>query len=266
MYLATHDKPFLPEGFLEKFKAVKELGFDAFEIDGKVLAENHAEIEKASQKASLPVKMVCGGYGGWIGDFNEEKRRQGLKDIEEILKICGSMGISGIVVPAAWGMFSLRLPPMVPPRSAEDDKKVLLDSLSRLDKTAGETGTNVYLEPLNRYENHMILTLDDAGALIDAGSFGHVKITADFYHMNIEEAHIEESIKKHADKIGHVHVASSQRIQPGRGHIDFVPGFQALREIGYDGGVSIECRVDGGMKEYKESVEFLRDKLQKAGY
>ncbi len=268
MYIATHDKPDLPTNFYDKFMLLKQLGFDAFEIDGKVLLDNHKEIASASQKADFPVKMVCGGYGGWIGDFLEERRQTGLKDITEILKICGSMGIDGIVVPAAWGMFSLRLPPMTPPRSAEEDKKVLLDSLSILNQVAENTGTKVFLEPLNRYENHMIITLEDAQSLIDAGQFANVQITADFYHMNIEEAHIEQSLSKHAQSIGHVHIASSHRFQPGTGHIDYLPGFTALCQSGYDAGFSMECRILGEdcAKALQQSVVFVRELLKKAGY
>jgi sugar phosphate isomerase/epimerase len=42
-----------------------------------------------------------------------------------------------------------------------------------------------------------------------------------------------------------VHVADSNRLQPGCGHLDFRPGFRALKEFGYDGPLAIECRIDG---------------------
>ena len=267
MYIATHDKDFFPKNIAEKFKAIKNLGFDAIEIDGKVLLQNHKEIEMAAGQQGLPVKMVCGGYDGWIGDFSEEKRLKGLSDIKEILSVAGRMGISGIVVPAAWGMFSLRLPPMTPPRSSEMDTKVLLDSLGILEEAAAKTGTTIYLEPINRYQNHMIITVEDAYNLIQAGGFRHVKICADFYHMNIEEAHIDRTLKTYGDFIGHVHIASNQRFQPGIGHMDYVPGFAALKAANYSGGVAMECRVSGdGMAELEKSVQFTKDMLKKAGF
>lgn len=268
MFLATQDKPFLAEGFGDKFEQVKSLGYDAFEIDGKVLMENHAQIERASLATGLPVKMVCGGYGGWIGDFDEQKRQAGLDDISEILRICGGMGIGGIVVPAAWGMFSLRLPPMVPLRSAEEDRKVLLDSLSRLDKVAGETGTRIYLEPLNRYENHMILLVEEAVSYIKEGGFNNVLVTADYFHMNIEEDVIEHTLDEFKDYIGHIHLASSQRLQPGIGHLDYTPGFETLHKNGYEGGFTVECKVqaDDEMKAYANSAAYIRDMLAGVGF
>ncbi len=268
MFLATQDKPFFSTDFNEKFQQIKELGFDAFEIDGAVLRENWKALEKASSQNQLPIKMVCGGYNGWIGDFSPERREQGLKDIAEILKISGEMGIKGIVVPAAWGMFSLRLPPMVPPRSAEEDKKVLLDSLAQLNKVAENTQTEIFLEPLNRYENHMLIQVEDAVSLIQEGQFSKVKVTADYFHMNIEEARIEGSLEKYFSYIGHIHLASSQRLEPGAGHLDYVPGMKVLHDKGYQGGYTIECRVlaEDPMKAYKDSVIFLRASLAKAGY
>jgi sugar phosphate isomerase/epimerase len=268
MYIATQDKPFFPEDFQEKFLMIKSLGFDAFEIDGRLLRENFDEIKKAAAHADLPVRMVCGGYTGWIGDFSEERRQTCLKEIGEILSLSGTLGISGIVVPAAWGMFSLRLPPMTPPRSAADDRKVLLDSLGSLDRLAGETGTCIFLEPINRYENHMILRVEEAVSLIREGGFAHVKVAADFFHMNIEEARIEETLDAFAPDIGHIHLASSQRLEPGAGHLDFLPGFAVLRKNCYDGGFCFECRVQGDdpAGAYGRSLALIRTCLEKAGY
>jgi sugar phosphate isomerase/epimerase len=268
MYLSTQDKPFFPADFREKFRMVKELGFDAFEIDGRLLAENFTEIAKASAAEGLPVRMVCGGYTGWIGDFSAEKRAACIRDITRILNICGDLGIAGIVVPAAWGMFSLRLPPMIPPRSAVEDRAVLLESLAALDAVADKTSTGIYLEPLNRYENHMILLVEEAVSLIKEGALRHTLVTADFFHMNIEEAHIEQTLSAFSPFIGHIHLASSQRLQPGAGHLDYLGGFRALREKSYDGGFCFECRVQAGdpVQAYRDSVKLIKKYLEEAGY
>ncbi|MDR1970753.1 MAG: sugar phosphate isomerase/epimerase [Treponema sp.] len=268
MYLSTQDKPFFPRDYGDKFSMVKDLGFDGFEVDGRELRDHYQAIEKASAKAALPVRMVCGGYTGWIGDFDEERRRTCLEEIRAILERCPSLGISGLVAPAAWGMFSLRLPPMVPPRDAGEDRRVLLDSLAVLNDAALKTGARIYLEPLNRYENHMILLVEEAVSLILAGNFSQVLVTADFFHMNIEEARIEETLDRFAAHIGHIHLASSQRLQPGAGHLDYEAPFRVLRKNGYQGGFCFECRVQAGdpAAAYRKSVELIRSRLSRAGY
>lgn len=128
MYYGTQDRAFFPADFTEKFKFLKGIGFKAFEVDGKALVEHVDEIKKAVEETGLPVTTACGGYRGWIGDFDEKKRLEGIEDLKEILCCIKEVGGTGVVVPAAWGMFSLRLPPMVPPRSHEEDVKVILDS------------------------------------------------------------------------------------------------------------------------------------------
>lgn len=264
--LATQDKPFLADDFKTKLLQIQEMGFDGFEADGSMLLNRFDELEEAVKETGVPVTSVCGGYGGWIGDFVEYRRQKGLEDIRLILERAGSLGACGLIVPAAWGMFSLRLPPMTPPRPAEEDKKVLIDSLSQLEETCKETGTIMLLEPLNRYEDHMLNTLDAAGEIICDGKLEHVKIMADFFHMNIEEQDIRKSICKWGKMIGHIHLADSHRFQPGDGHMDFIYGFEALKEIDFQGVMAFECRVLGEDQKglYKKSVEYIRDCMEKA--
>ncbi len=263
MILGTQDKDFFPSDLKEKFAFVKEIGFDCFEIDGKVLLENTEEVKMAIRETGLAVSSACGGYRGWIGDFIEERRQNGIADLKQILRAVSEVGGSGVVVPAAWGMFTYRLPPMVSPRSAEGDRAAILDSLAQLDPVAKEHGVWLYLEPLNRYQDHMLNTISDAVFVIEEGKFERVKITGDFYHMAIEEDDISESLKKYARYYGHIHIAENHRYQPGTGSIDFERHFRTLREIGYDGAVINEGRVRGEdpLEAYKASIPYVRQYL-----
>lgn len=266
MKLATQDKPFFPDNMEKKLLFIRDLGFDAFEIDGAMLTGRLDEVKSAVLKTGVAVSSVCGGYKGWIGDFDKDKRMHAIKDIIRILECAAEVGAKGIVVPAAWGMFSLRLPPMIPPRSSDEDRRILLDSLARLEHAAQLTGTMIFLEPLNRYEDHMINTIKTAESLIVEGSFRNVRIAADFFHMNIEEKDIAQSILDSKELIGHVHLADSHRYQPGSGHMDFISGFAALKRIGYEGYMAFECRVLGEYPEmeYRKSVDYVRECMLKA--
>ena len=260
MKLITQDKEFFPSRVEEKLSFVYKLGFDGFEIDGRLLIEKLAEVKAAVRSTGLPVTSACGGYRGWIGDFSQDKRKQAIEDIGEILKALSKIGGKGIVVPAAWGMFSKRLPPMVPPRTDSEDTAVLLDSLESLNKIAAESDTFIYLEPLNRYEDHMLNTLQTAAELIEMGGFSNVRLTADAFHMNIEEADLRKSIVQNKEYIAHVHIADSNRYQPGQAHLDFDYFFSALSEIDYSGNVVFECRVTGDdpIERYRESCCLIR--------
>nr|MDP9351948.1 sugar phosphate isomerase/epimerase [Chloroflexota bacterium] len=123
---------------------------------------------------------------------------------------------------------------------------------------AAAAGVPVFLEPLNRYEAHLVNRLEQGVAFAEQVG-PEIAIMADFFHMNIEEADIADSIRAAGGRIVYVHVADSNRLQPGRGHLDFRPGFAALKAIGYDGYLGIECRIAGALEEsLAESVALLR--------
>ncbi|PGS55904.1 sugar phosphate isomerase/epimerase [Bacillus sp. AFS041924] len=267
MKIGTQNQAFFPENIKEKFKYLKEIGFEGFEIDGKFLVDNLEEVKEAIAETGLPVTTACGGYYGWIGDFIEERRLKGLADIEEILKALKEIGGKGIVVPAAWGMFTFRLPPMSSPRSLEGDRKAVTESLVFLDKVAGETGTTIYLEPLNRYQDHMINTLADARKYIEDNQFKNVKIIADFYHMNIEEDGISEALHANRDLVEHIHIADNHRFQPGSGSLDFKKYFDQLKEDEYEGFLTFECRVRGNNleDEYIKAFHHIKEALNLKG-
>ncbi|MEZ2574217.1 sugar phosphate isomerase/epimerase family protein [Buttiauxella ferragutiae] len=260
MKIGTQNQAFFPADILEKFKYVKAMGFDGFEIDGKLLVENVQAVKAAIAATGLPVTTACGGYDGWIGDFIEERRLNGLQQITRILEALAQVGGKGIVVPAAWGMFTFRLPPMNSPRSLAGDRKAVSDSLCYLDEVAARTGTTVYLEPLNRYQDHMINTLADARSYIEENQLKHTQIIGDFYHMNIEEDDISTAFHANRDLLGHVHIADNHRYQPGSGSIDFKKHFEQLRADGYDGYIVYEGRIraEDPAAAYQQSLQFLR--------
>lgn len=260
MLLGTQDRDFFPKNLVEKFKFVKSIGFECFEIDGKVLVENIDEVKRAVKESGMPVSTACGGYRGWIGDFIEEKRVNGVKDLKVIIRALKEVGGTGVVIPAAWGMFTFRLPPMVSPRSHEGDVKAIISSLKELDIEAKKYGIYIYLEPLNRYQDHMINTIQDAVDIIEQGKFDMIKITGDFYHMSIEEDDISTSLVKYSKYFGHIHIAENHRYQPGTGSIDFKRHINTLKEIGYNGAVVNEGRIRGEdqLKAYIDSIGYMK--------
>ena len=85
-----------------------------------------------------------------------------------------------------------------------------------------------------------------------------MKLLADLFHMNIEEANLADALRAAGPHIGHVHFADSNRRAAGMGHTDFAPVVAALREIGYAGYLSAEVLPlpdrDAAAKQTIESV------------
>lgn len=164
----------------------------------------------------------------------------------------------GFVVPteknsAVYGM-------LTSPRSLDGDRKMVSDSLHVLEQVAARTGTVVYLEPLNRYQDHMINTLADARRYIVENDLKHVQIIGDFYHMNIEEDNLAQALHDNRDLLGHVHIADNHRYQPGSGTLDFHALFEQLRADNYQGYVVYEGRIraEDPAQAYRDSLAWLR--------
>jgi sugar phosphate isomerase/epimerase len=170
-----------------------------------------------------------------------------VAQLKSQLSVIAEIGGPGAVActPASWGMFSRRLPPFEPPRSEEEDRAVLLEGLGELGEHAAREGATLVLEPLNRYEDHMVNRLEQAVELVDAVGLPSLKVLADTYHMNIEEDEPTSALVKAAASVGHVQVSDSNRFQPGAGHLDWAALLGTLDAIGYDGYLALECRLRG---------------------
>jgi sugar phosphate isomerase/epimerase len=236
----------------DKLAFARSAGFDGLELRDATRPGLEA------LRGSAPT--VCPELPGWLGDFDPDRRARALDALRAQLDGIAALGGHGVVTPAAWGMFTRRLPPFdEPPRTPEQDREVLLEGLASLGEHAERAGAVLLFEPLNRYEDHMVNTVGQAAELVrEAGSPG-VRILADTYHMNIEEDDVCAALRSAGDLLGAVHVSDSNRHQPGTGHVPFDAVVATLREIGFDGVLSVECRLRGEPEQaVRDCGRFLR--------
>jgi D-psicose/D-tagatose/L-ribulose 3-epimerase len=105
---------------------------------------------------------------------------------------------------------------------------------------AEKRGVCLCLEPLNRFETYFLNTLQDAARLVHDIGAPNVKIHFDTFHSNIEEQHPAEALRAVAKDLGHVHISENDRGTPGTGHVDWKGILKVLKEIRYDGWLTIE--------------------------
>ena len=255
MNISTQNQEHFPQNMNDKLARIKELGYDSYEIDGKLLLTSLAEAKRAVTLTGLPIATACGGYEGHIGDYDESRRQRAIQEIGAILDALQEVGGHGIVVPAGWGLHE-----HAETRTPAEDFAVLSDSLRRLEAVAESTGTYIYLEPLNQKEDHLLNTLTQARQLIVENQLDRVKIMADFYHMNLEEADIEQALRDNAEYLGHIHLADHHRYQPGSGNLNFPHFLEVLEELGYTGDLAFECSIEGEDPDQaiRESLAYLR--------
>jgi sugar phosphate isomerase/epimerase len=229
----------------EKWEFAHNAGYDAIELRGKggfAFRDRLPEL-RAAAAAGVPMPTVCVEMPHFIGAFDADLRRDAVEQLRSQLTVIAELGGRGAMTPASWGMFSRRLPPFEPPRTEEEDRAVLLDALTDLGEHARAHGVELYLEPLNRYEDHMVNTLAQAVSLVAEVGQPSVRVMADTFHMNIEEDDPAEAIRAAAPYLGHVQVSDSNRLQPGTGHLDWRRVLGAIPD--YDGYFAVECRLRG---------------------
>ena len=232
---------------IEKWQHAQALGFDAIELRGAGEGRFAARLPELREAAAAGVAMptVCVEMLHFVGDFDLAKRRDAIEQLKSQLTVMAHIGGRLAMTPASYGMFSTRLPPFVSPRSVSDDHAVLIEGFGELAAHAEQVGVVIALEPLNRYENHMINTLAQAAALCaEIGSpwFG---IAADTYHMNIEEADPVKALFDASGWIRHIQLSDSNRLEPTAGHIDWSMTLPAIAAIGYTDELAYECRLSG---------------------
>jgi sugar phosphate isomerase/epimerase len=246
---------------LEKWEFASGAGFDAIELrarGGFAFRDRLPELRVAAA-AGVPMPTVCVEMPHFIGAFDPDLRRDAVEQLRSQLSVMAEIGGRGAMTPASWGMFSRRLPPFEPPRTEAEDREVLLAALGELGEHAEAEGVELYLEPLNRYEDHMVNRLDQAVGLVTEVGIPAVKVVADTFHLNIEEDDPAASVLAAGPYLGHVQVSDSNRLQPGAGHLDWPAVLGALGATGYDGYLAVECRLRGDAAEAVRPVPaFLR--------
>ncbi|MCO4261583.1 sugar phosphate isomerase/epimerase family protein [Pseudarthrobacter raffinosi] len=260
MTLITVQEQHLPGTSLEeKFDQALAWGFDGIELrsaGGLRFQARLPELRRA-RDAGVVMPTACVEMPHFVGAFDDELRKDAVVQLKSQLSVMAEIGGRGVMTPASYGMFSKRLPPFIPSRSEEEDTAVLVESFTELGEHAAAEGVEIYLEPLNRYEDHMINTLADGVRLLTLVGLDAVRLAPDTYHMNIEESDPAAALQDAAGYIGHIQASDSNRLEPGAGHIDWALFGATLKSIGYQGTVALESRLSGPAEEVLPRVPSL---------
>jgi sugar phosphate isomerase/epimerase len=233
------------EDIVEKWEFASSAGFDGIELRGTEDWSERLDELAAAREQGVVFSSVCLISDRFIGDLEADRRREAVEHMKNLLSGIAELGGTGAVTPAAFGLATKRLPPFEVPRTEDEDRRVLLDALEELGEHADERGTFVLLEPLNRYEDHMLNRVEQAVELCRTVGRSSIRVMGDLFHMNIEEDNLDETIRQAEGYLSHIHLADSNRLQPGMGHTDFAGPFGALQDIGFDGYMAMECGIRG---------------------
>lgn len=125
-------------------------------------------------------------------------------------------------------------------RGRQGDYGQLIQSLRHLCRTADGFGVRLVIEPINRYETEIVNTAQQGLRLIEDVGAETLGLLLDTFHMNIEEANLSACFVSCRERLWHVHIADSNRLAPGLGHLDSRQIMGLLEALCYEGYVSVE--------------------------
>jgi 5-keto-L-gluconate epimerase len=227
------------KGDLEmNLRHIADLGYDGVELAIRdPQAADYDELERLAAWCRLSVPAIGTGQawgeeGLSFTDPDASIRRLAVERI--IAHISGARRFEALII---IGLIRGRVKPGVDPRQAME---WLVQALQECCRLAHAEGVSLALEPINRYETSLVNTAAQGLELLGQVGAENLGLLLDTYHMNIEEADIAGSIRACGGSLFHFHVADSNRMYPGAGHLDFRSILHTLLESGYRGYVSGE--------------------------
>jgi D-psicose/D-tagatose/L-ribulose 3-epimerase len=217
---------------------IKAAGFDGVELPvfGGTPAEYkhiRAELDRAGLKCTTVTILTKETNAVSPDAATRQKALDWLKTAVEINHVLGAETMCG-PYHSALGEFSGTGP-------TDDEKKRAADVLRATAEHAKQANLMLAIEYLNRFECYFLNTAAGARELVRAVNHPNFRAMYDSFHAHIEEKDPAAAIRTIAPVLAHVHISENDRGTPGTGQVNWDATFRTLKEVGYDGWLTIEA-------------------------
>jgi sugar phosphate isomerase/epimerase len=242
-YLAIQTR--LPEGyerdaeFRRNLETLQRFGFDGVELN----IHDPETVDPARLKAylaefGLTLSMFASGLTAKtfqlsLATTDDARRRETIRRTERFLEFAHEFG-AGVIAGYLKGS---------PQDNGPAARERLAASVMELTPTADRLKTPLLIEAVNRYESPVGHSLADTWDIAGRAGNPFVQILPDTFHMNIEEANMEQAVSTHQACFTSFHLSDNNRHFPGLGAIDFARVIAILDKIGYQCKVALEGNI-----------------------
>lgn len=245
----------------DKAGLLKKLGYSFVEESvGRFLipdtADQYEKNRSLLRETSVPVRSYIYFFPGSLKSVGPDTHHEAILQRADLAlgraKACGSKNI-------VFGSGGSRA---IPDGFDRDNAKAQhIDLCRKMAPLAEKHGVTLAVEPLNRGETNFINSLADGVEIIRAVNNPWFKLQCDIYHM-LRENESPDQIVKYGQYITHCHVAEKEsRTAPGVKGDDFRPYFRALKQINYQGGLSLECNWKDFDAEITRGIAVVKQQL-----
>jgi D-psicose/D-tagatose/L-ribulose 3-epimerase len=222
---------------LSRLPEIRKQGFDGVELPLIHPEQTPVADIRRALDANLLECNFCSVIPGGLSVIDDDasvrqKTRTHLGDCIKVAADAGAKTIAGpLYSPVGY------LPGR---RRTEDEWNRAVECYQSLGDTMSSNGITIAVEPLNRFETYFLNTAADAVRLASAIRHPNVGILFDTFHANIEEKDVPAALRSVGPHLKHLHSCENDRGTPGSGHVDWPGVFAALKDLRYDGWITIE--------------------------
>ena len=243
-----------------------KVGYDAVEIAPFTIAKYVTDISAAERqkirelaaRAGIDISgihwVLAQTEGLHLTHPDTAVRAKTSKYLFDLVDFCGDLGGKIIV----FGSPKQRsIPDGVTPKAAWDWATA---AFGEPVKQAENRDVTICFEPLSAAETNFINTAAEAIQFVQQFNSPHFKILLDVKAMCAEPKPIPQIIRDSWPHFGYFHANDRNLKGPGFGNVDLKPIAAALKEVGYDGCVSVEVFNfdDGAEIIARKSLEYLK--------
>ena len=236
----------------DTFAHAREAGYDAVEIAPfticpwvtDISAARRTEIREQAAQAGVAVAgihwVLAGTKGLHLTTAEVAVRQKTGRYLVDLVQFCADLGGRRMIL----GSPKQRDLELGTPTAVGEDRAVAV--LADAVKRAEDLGVIICFEPLAPFETSFINRSADAIRLTDRLQSPALSVILDVKAMCGEPggdgtaARVPEIIRACAGRFSYFHANDRNLKGPGFGDVDFVPIAAALREVAYEGVVSVE--------------------------
>jgi sugar phosphate isomerase/epimerase len=246
------------------------LGYDGVEVAPFTLADRATDITEqrrrdlrnAALRSGVPVMglhwLLVKPEGLYVTTPDDQVRSRTADYFVDLVRLCADLG-GNIMVVGSPKQRNL-LPGITKERALGYAKEVFEHALPEAERC----GVTLAIEPLTPRETDFINTAADGVELIRAIRHPNFRLHLDVKAMSGSESQpIPDVIRANAKDLVHFHVNDPNLLGPGMGEVDHRPILKALKEIGYQGHLSVEVfdYRPGAELIARQSLRYLQQAL-----
>jgi len=229
----------------EVIQRLARIGYDGIEIGAAspvaypedLSNDDRKKIADLLEKNNICVSSVLPAPGGGPGynvasPFLKERERA-ITYYKACIDLAHDLGAKIVLYVAGWQIFGVTRK-----KAWSWSKECLLE----IAKYAAPKGIFLAIEPTPA-DSNLIETADDAIEMMEEVGMENVKLMFDTFHVLYRNEIMTDYVKKMGKNLINVHVADVDRLLPGS-KTDFRPFVDALKEVGYEGYLTMEIGFD----------------------